>query len=891
MCPSLHPLRAATIAFAILLTAAAGNALAQSGAADVPGLRLPRDVTPLAYAPRLTIDPRDERFAGSIDIRVRVERSTALVWLNARNLTLASARATTAAAPAEFAVATIEQGSDDVVGLRFARPLPVGELTLSIRYSGRIESVSAVGVFRQQDRGAWYAFTQFEPLDARRAFPCFDEPDRKAAWTLTLRVPETLKAFANMPVATQRVAAPGWREVTFETSPPLPSYLLAFAVGDFDVVDAGRAGMKATPISIITPRGRGGEAAYAAANTGEVLAATEKFFGIAYPFRKLDLIAYPLSTFGGAMENPGLITYTARTLLARPDEMSPGFKQRFLGFTAHEIAHMWFGNYVTMAWWDDLWLNESFASWMASTILMELHPKGGASDFRAFQRFRAMNADRLPSARRVRQPVTEQSEVKAAFDGITYAKGESILVMFEAWLGPEKFRAGVRRYMGRHAWGNATAEDFFAALAATDAALVPALRGFVERPGVPVLDVELDCTAEPRLVLAQHRFEPAGAAAKAAEHWVFPACFEYGDASGGHEVCALVKEARQSLPLPAACPQWVIANRSGIGYFLPRLSPALYAALPAARRTLMPKDYVGLLIDVTLLTQSAVLPYSVALPLAATQADNASARVARRSLGLATVPEDWVAVDNASKYATWVRELFAGRARALGWLPHSGDDAETMRLRQSMLPMVTLRGKDAALAGEAQQLARRWLADRQAMPPSVRQVVLQTAIATAGHDAPVLFDALVDVVRTSKDGNERADVYAALGFVVDPALLERALALALDGEYSPRESTRTLREALAHQATRAVALGWLERNIVALSARTPVESQGFWPTWLASACTPDERARMVALFESRVAKLEAGPRSYRESLEKIDLCIAARKIQQAPLNAFLAGVK
>ena len=891
MHPTLRSLRAATVAIAVLLAVAVGMASAQAQTAQAPGLRLPRDVVPLAYAPHLTIDPNAERFAGSIDIKVRVDRPTALVWLNARNLTLESARFATAAA-AEAVEATIEKGSDDVVGLRFARPLPAGEATLSIRYAGRIESVSAIGVFRQQDRDAWYVFTQFEPLDARRAFPCFDEPDLKATWTLTLTVPEAMRAFANTPVAKERAAAPGWREVAFETTPLLPSYLLAFAVGDFDVVDAGRAGMKATPISIITTKGRGGEAAYAAANTGAVLAATEKYFGMAYPFAKLDLIAYPRSTFGGAMENPGLITYTARVLLARPDEMSPGFEQRFMGFTAHEIAHMWFGDYVTMTWWDDLWLNEAFASWLASTIVQDLRPEWGPSGYRAFQRHRAMDADRLPSARRIRQPVTAQDEVRAAFDSITYAKGESILVMFEAWLGREKFRDGVRRYMTRHAWGNATAEDFFSALAATDDALLPALRGFVERPGVPMLDVALDCTAVPRLELRQRRFAPAGVAASAPERWVFPACFEVAEDSGSREVCTLVKEASQSLPLPvAACPQWAVANRSGIGYFLPLLSPALYAALPAARAALTSTDYIALLGDVALLTQGAALTYAVALPLAAAQADSASTRVALRAVGLANVPEEMITPDHEASYAAWVRRLFGERAHALGWLPQRGENADTMRLRQNALSMVTLRGKDATLAGEAQKLAQRWLADRKAVPPSVRELVLRSAAANAGAEAPALFDALVEIARTSKDGNERDDVLAALGWFRQPALLERAMALSLDSALSPRESTRPLSTALGQVATRAVALAWLERNIGALAARVPAEMQGYWPKWLASACSADERARYVALFETRVAKQDAGPRSYRESLEEIDLCIAARRIQQAPLNAYLSGLK
>jgi alanyl aminopeptidase len=571
-------------------------------------------------------------------------------------------------------------------------------------------------------------------------FPSFDEPDRKAEWKLTLEVPAAMRVFANMPVEAERATGPGWREVSFQRTPPLPSYLVAFAVGAFDVRDGGKAGLGRTPISIITPKGRAAEAAYAAANTGAILAATEKYFGIPYPFPKLDLLAYPRSTFGGAMENPGLITYTAQILLARPDELSPIFEQRFVGTTAHEIAHMWFGDYVTPAWWNDIWLNESFASWMASMITAELRPDWPRS-WRLRQRNRAMEFDRLSSTRRIRQPVTEYGEVRAAFDSITYAKGESILAMFEQWLGPEKFREGVRRYMAKFAWSNATAEDFFAALAATDDALVPAFRGYVERAGVPLLRVGLDCSAAPALALTQERFVPVGIPAATGERWVFPACFEYGDAARGQQICTLVRDATQKVALPtAACPQWVVANRSGVGYYLPRLTPALYASLGKAERVLAGADYAVLLADMEMLARSGAIGYQEVLPLGARQANNPDPRAARRAFDLAgSVPQAMVAPANDAKFAAWIRRNYGSRARDLGWLSSKGDTPELLLLRETALPLVAERGHDAALARAAQRLAQRWLTHRKAVAPDTRRIVLVTAARRwdrACSDAP-----------------------------------------------------------------------------------------------------------------------------------------------------------
>ncbi|MEP7328971.1 MAG: M1 family aminopeptidase, partial [Betaproteobacteria bacterium] len=679
---------------------------------------------------------------------------------------------------------------------------------------------------------------------------------------------------------------------TLQRTPPLPSYLIAFAVGDFDVVDGGKAGMKDTPVSIITTKGRAAEAAYAAKHTGAILSATEKYFGMAYPFPKLDLISYPKSTFGSAMENPGLITYTARSLLVRPDDVSPNFEQRFIGTTAHEIAHMWFGDYVTMAWWDDLWLNESFASWMGPMIAHQLRPDWEQSGWRTYQRGQAMQSDRLPSARRLRQPVTASGDVQASFDRIAYAKGQTILAMFEAWLGPEKFREGVRRYVNKHAWGNATAEDFFAALATTDDAVVPALRGFVERAGVPILDVALNCTGKPALALSQRRFAPAGVPAAAPERWAFPACFEFGDATKGREICALVKDQRQVIPLPVdTCPQWVVANRSGIGYFLPKLSPSLYAALPKARQVLANQDYVPILGDLNLLVQSGNVSYRDALPLAASQANNPDLRAARRAAEVPLqLPAALIDPAHAKNYATWVRENFGTRANTMGWLPKRGEDADALRLREILMPLVADRGADAALAKDVQRLAGQWLVDRKSLPHEARGMVLEGAARTSrGGEAVTLFDGLLAAALTGKDEDERDDALQSLGLFRDPALQARAFALALDPRLSPRDSWVPLEWALKHSESSPAAMVWLERNIDALSARVPRDYQNLWPRWASAVCTDVERAQFVAVFRKRVAGLDGAVRPYRDTLEKIDACIAAVKVQQASLNVFLAA--
>ena len=449
------------------------------------------------------------------------------------------------------------------------------------------------------------------------------------------------------------------------------------------------------------------------------------------------------------------------------------------------------------------------------------------------------------------------------------------------------------RYLAHREWGNATAEDFFVALGAADAALIPAFRGFVDRPGIPLLDVALDCSATPTIKLSQQRLAPVGAAPMAAATWVFPACFEYGGTQKEARQCALVRDATQIVPLKVnACPQWVIANRDSVGYYLPRLSPALFAALPRAERALGKRDIASLVADTNTLARAGALAYADALAFGARHGGAPKPRVALAALAIAVdLPAEFVAPGNAASFAAWVRQHFAAPARMAGWLPRKGESADLPDLRSAALPFVADRGGDPKLAGEAQRLAARWLRKRTAMPPAIRRSALIAAARTANQAAPKLFEELLAVARTSRDGNEQEDVLTALGAFLDPELVARAAGLALDPAIDVRLGTRALREALDDSRTRPAALAWFAQNYDALAARAPREQQGFWPYWADKVCTAEGRTQFVALFEARAPRLEAGPRSYRQALEKVDLCLALRDAQQTSINAFFAAAR
>ncbi len=878
-------------AFAVamaLLFAIAMCAAAQ--APSPPELKLSDTVVPLAYDLQLRLDANAATYSGTVTIDVRIAVPTDLIWINATDLEIGDARAVDV--PGMVMAVDIVAGSKDVVGLRFARPLAAGDVRLTLRFVGTLSTTDVAGLFRQKDRDDWYVLTQMEPLYARRAFPCFDEPRFRATWRIVLTVPEGQRAFSNMPIEAERASAPGWREVSFRTSPPIASYLVAIAVGPWDVLDGGTAGKNATPLRYIAPRGRAAEAAYAASVTPAIVERLEAYFGQPFPFPKLDSITMPNSGFFfGAMENVGLITYDQSILLATPDEDTTNFRQEYVSAAAHEISHQWFGNLVTPAWWDDIWLNESFATWMGTKITDEVKPEWRWNFTRSGTRQRAIENDRLASARRVRQPIEVRSDVISAFDSISYQKGAALLVMFEDWLGPEKFRDGVRRYMGKHAWGVATADDFFAALAAEDEVVMPAFRAFVDRPGVPALAVNLDCGGDPTLHLSQSRFAPMGSNIDPDARWTFPACFKFGGAAQTNDQCTLVRDAQTELKLGTpTCPEWVVANRAGVGYFMPVLSSQLYGKLPAAAHALGPLDWVFLLRDANILASAAAIPQPEALELAAIAVRQSDPRVYRQASAIAgDVPLALTQGTNRTRYAKWVRAKFGPRARDLGWELRAGEDADTQRLRRELLPLVADRGEDVELARDARARTMRWPGDAHAVPADVRHDLLWTATHTADRDATALYRHIASVAKSMRDARVRRDTLRALGGFRAQPQQRAALTLVLDATFEPLDALQILAGALENESARVSALIWVDRNFDALAKQIAGDSTQRLPFWASAACSADERALFVTAFAERMRSVDGGPRSYANALERIDQCIAYRNAQQRPLDRWLTN--
>jgi alanyl aminopeptidase len=847
-----------------------------------PSFRLPDTAVPERYDVRLAIDPRETGFAGEIAIEATFRRAADVVWLNATALAIERVEARQGEREVKVEVVP---GGEDFVGLRGR--FGAGRARLTIAYRGKLDALLVEGIFRQQERGEWYVLSQFQAIGARRAFPCFDEPQWKTPWRLTIDAPASEVVVSNTP---EMEAAPiedrrGWTRHRFAETRPLPSYLVALAVGPFEVVDGGVAGKKRTALRYLTPKGRGAEARYAKEVTPRLLELLEDYFGTPYPFEKLDSITIPQLVTFGAMENVGLITYGAHFMLARPHEETARFKEIYASLAAHEIAHMWFGNLVTLRWWDDTWLNEAFASWIGTKVTYLLEPAWNNGGYRIQSRNSALEADRLASARRIRNPVESRNQIDDAFDDITYNKGEEVLSMFEGWLGPELFKAGVRAFLARHAWGSAGADDFFRALgeAAGDSQrVISALRGFVDQPGAPLVEAIVDCTGPaPSVVVEQRRFRPEGTTAPELA-WDAPVCFRYrvGDKVLGH--CAPVDAWTRRIALPGAtaCPSWLLGNADGAGHYVTRYwAPQLRRT--AERAATVPSlEMQALASDTLLMARSGMLPRAIALVVAEAALGHPAAMVQLQGVRmLDEQPDGLLGTADRAEKARIVRERVVPRARELGWTPRAGDSNEVLTLRPELLRFAADRPEGAELRPEARALAMRWIADTK----SVDATVAQAALHAAGRSADAAtFERLESAALATENQRERSYLLGALVRARDPALRSRALGLALDksagrDRIDGRAALTLLTRALGDEETRPFAYGYVRANVDAIEAKLPKDTMPYLFGPMGRLCTGMLRDDFDATFRARASRYMTGELRFAQALESIDLCVSARR--------------
>ena len=858
------------VAFAWLCAASAGLAAqtADRPALDAPTFRLPAGARPLRYALTLTLVPGEAKVPGEIAIDVELDRPHALLWLNADTL-----KVTAAGTERAETRASVVAGNEQFVGVAFDPPLDAGRHRVTLTFEADQSRKETRGIFALQDGGAWYAMTQFEAVSARRAFPCFDEPGFKTPWEVTLRVPPEASAFSNTPIVSEAIADDGLKTVRFAPTRPLPSYLVAFAVGPWERVDLGRFGERQTPMRIIVPRGRTADAAFAASAYPQLFQRLERWFGIAYAFDKLDHIAIPLSV-NFAMENAGLITYGAPNLLARSEATTPRFRRIGANVGAHEISHQWFGNLVTTAWWDDVWLNEAFATWIADKIVDQWHPDYERGAARIEERANAIDADALASARRIREPVHSRGDIFNAFDNISYQKGATVIGMFESWMGEATLRSGVQGYLQSRRDGSATADDFLQAL--TRASRLPvasAFDTFLNQNGVPRIEVRLRCDASGATVtLMQHRLTLLGSDTADDRLWQVPVCVRYGTGTSSQRACTLMAQQAATMRLQGSCPAFVFANAAGRGYYVPDYRDGALSTLANHRGALSAAEYASLLYDLKPLVRSGAVDAKSALRWVRFGAQARERHVVLAAVDLAEFAGHTFFADaDRPKFSSFVRDVFGARARALGFSPKPNESDDDQLLRRSLLRVVA--AEDPQLAAQARRLTLAWIRDRNAIDPGMVDVVLMTAGRTG--DA-AMFDAMLAEAKATKDRLDRRYLMMALFAFENPALARNGMALLLDPTFDVRESWTSLHNGHYWNPTRHAANDFIAANFDALAKTVGRDSPGGWPFFASGFCSDKDRDDVEAFWKPRAANYPGADRELTQVIETIRACTAVR---------------
>jgi aminopeptidase N len=855
-----------------------------------PELRLPAGPRPTLYELELRVVPTEATFSGEVRVHLDLPEATSLLWLNATGLEVGSARLEVG--DRQVGVRVLPT-AEDFLGFAFERPVGPGAAVLSVSYTGPIDDGRPRGLYRvQEPDGEWYAYTLFEPIDARRVFPCFDEPAYKVPWRVELRVREGDTALANAPVESVRPAGDGTKRVSFARSKPLPSYLVAFVVGPFDVVESGAVGRQGVPLRFVVPRGRGGELRYAREVTPKVVGLLEDYFDLPFPFEKLDVAVLPR---WNAMEHPGLVAMGQTLTLIKPAEETASRRRDYANILVHELAHYWFGDYVTHAWWDDIWLNEALATWLDAKLTERLDPSWRyAERARTFTAW-AKQTDALASARAVRQPIRARGDIESAFDAdTTYSKGAAVIGMFESWLGEAVLRDGIRRYLGAHAWGSATFADFARSLdEAAGRRVSVALATFLDQPGLPLVSASLDCSgSSPRLRLRQERLLTLDAAGTAARSWAIPVCVRWPAVGAARRSCALLEAAEQELALEApACPAWLSLNDGDAGYYRVSLEDGLrHGVLAELARggasALSSVERMAILDDLEALARAGRVPLLEALQAAPAALQDPDAFVAVEALDLLQgLRPERLPERLRGRYARMLEEVAGARARRLGWAQHDGDPADTHLLRQRLVGHFSDHAGDVALRAEARRLALRWLDDRSVLDSELAWSLLDTA-ASWGDRA--LYDRLLAEARRTGDRGEQARLLWALGRFRDRALSAEALSLMLKGEWSLQESITILWAQFTRVESQDRAWSFLKAHFEEIRAGS-TDAQNAWLIRgvVSRFCDEAQRSDAAAFFGPRVAAIDGAALSLANGLERADACIAEMKRDAPAVEAFL----
>jgi len=857
---------------------------AQFSFAATPG-QLPKTVVPSRYGLRLEPDLTHFTTIGSVDIDLEALEPVEEIILNAVDLKITQAileAGPAAPTPLEPRLEPERQR----VALKAPRTLAPGKYRLAIRFTGQ---------FGEQQQGLFcvkYAgpggprvmlATEMEPADARRMFPCWDEPVFRARFELTAVVPANYQAVSNMPIQREAALENGLKEVQFCPTPPMASYLVVLVAGEFEEL---RDQVDGVQLRVLATQGKKKQGRYALDAAKELLAYYNRYFGIAYPLPKLDQIAIP-GGFDGAMENWGGIVYDEGALLYDAGASSAQTKREIFVTVAHELAHQWFGNLVTMAWWNDLWLNEGFASWMETKAADHLNPAWQMWLSAAADKSAVMSGDARRSTHPIQMRVDNESEANAAFDNITYQKGGALLRMFECYLGPERFRQGIHRYLSDHRLSNATTADLWSALERVSGKPIGAIAaGWTEQPGLPLVKVQTEYSEGRRLVrLGQERFTVDYPEAEP-RLWKIPVSLCDPAGRSGAERWLLLEGKANSTPFGK--PDGLLkANAHDGGYYRVWYEPALFDRLRSHISQLSAADRLNLVDDEWALVEANRARSTDFFALVETVEHDPTFALWDKVLSTLTLIDDLEeGSPDRPAFEAYARSLLEPQFRRLGWTPHRSEREPDAWLRSRIIWGLGYFG-DAAVIAQAKERFQVSLSHPGTLGPDLRPTVLRLA---GRYGDQQIYDELHALARRAKGTEERQLCYGAMAEALAPELARQTLALSLSDEGFPQEAAALVVKVANNRGQKELAWDFAREHLTPLLARVDPFSRGNYVPSILAAFSDAARAAELEAFVQHNPASDA-PSRVREAAEQIRFKAALKERELPVIAAWLAGRK
>jgi aminopeptidase N len=834
--------------------------------------RLPDTVSPVHYEITVAPDLAAAKFTGEETITVRVSKPTTTIVLNAAEITFDEVTVR-AGGGAQKATVSLDASREQAT-LTVASAIQ-GEAAIHIRYVGILND-DLRGLYLSRANNRRYAVTQLEATDARRMFPSFDEPAMKATFGLTAIIDAGDRVISNGRVISDTPGPDGKHTIKFARTPKMSTYLVALAVGDF-VCNEGSA--DGTPIRICSTPDKKGLTGFALESAQEVLKYFNRYYSIRYPFEKLDIVAVP-DFAAGAMENTAAIFYR-ETLLLADNSASVGTRKTIAGVLAHEIAHQWFGDLVTMRWWDDLWLNEGFANWMQSKPVKAWKPEWHLELDEVQDNQRAMGLDALQSTRPIRAKAETPAEINELFDPIAYEKGAAVLRMIEAWVGEDAFREGVNAYIEKYQYSNARAEDFWTTLAkSTGKPVDRVMQTFVDQPGVPLVVADVKCGAagdRAEVVLTQERYVRDASSTPPAQTWQIPVCVRGSD---GRTVCDVIDERRESIAL-AGCPTWLFANAGARGYYRTGSSPETVRRMSDYVAPLAPAERIAFLSDEWALVRANRHEIGVFLDLAGGFRAERSSDVLQTLNGSLDVIGEYIASDaSRPKFRAWVRSLLNPVLQEVGLQSRPNDTDEVRALRATVVRALGEIGRDPGVLSKARELVSKELDKRGSVEPTLLNVVV--GLAALEGDAS-LYERYLAVGKSATNPEDKYRYLFGLAGFGNPALVRRTFDLIVGPDVRSQDGPIFLGVLLQSPDGRDLAWDLIQQHWTELNKKSAT-GLGYVVGALGAFCDASAAEEIRTFFSKN--KVPEAERTLQQTLERVASCARFATTQRPKLDAW-----